>query len=249
MSKSMHDGIAAGAVFGRLTILACDTPQAGYCLCKCACGNTSHPTKANLSRGLSKSCGHCGRNHYTRLPDQRSLAVATTNRHVFYIDAEDEQRTRQHIWYCGTSQAGYAAVYNRHGVLLSRHLTHPAKGMEVDHIDLDPLNNRRCNLRICTHQQNQCNQPLQANNTSGVSGVSFYPPRGKYRARVKASQLDIHLGYFSSFEEAVQARNEGIKLMFGEYARINDASEPPGWIKQQVYEKCSRFREKAAVSF
>ncbi len=44
------------------------------------------------------------------------------------------------------------------------------KGYEVDHISLDTLDNRMCNLRIVTHQQNQCNQPLQRNNTSGVSG-------------------------------------------------------------------------------
>jgi hypothetical protein len=117
----------------------------------------------------------------------------------------------------------------------------------VDYIDLNPLNNCRSNLRVCTHQQNQCNQPEQDNNTSGVAGVSYYPPRGKYRARIKASQHDIHLGYFISFLEAVQARNEAVKLMFGEYGRTQDVPEPPEWIKKSVYDKCSRHFDKAAI--
>ena len=56
------------------------------------------------------------------------------------------------------------------------------------------------------------NQPIQKNNTSGVSGVSWYAPRGKFRARIKISQREIHLGYYGTFEEAVQARNVGMEL-------------------------------------
>ena len=117
------------------------------------------------------------------------------------------------------------------------------RAYEVDHISLDTLDNRKSNLRICTHQQNQCNQPLQCNNTSGVSGVSFYAPRGKYRARIKIGQHDIHLGYYSSFAEAVQARNVGMECMFGEYGRYNDAAPEPAWIRTKATEQCRRFAE------
>ena len=90
---------------------------------------------------------------------------------------------------------------------------------------------------------NQCNQPLQCNNTSGVSGVSFYAPRGKYRARIKIGQHDIHPGYYSSFAEAVQARNVGMECMFGEYGRYNDAAPEPAWIRTKATEQCRRFAE------
>jgi len=112
---------------------------------------------------------------------------------------------------------------------------------EIDHIDLDRLNNRRNNLRLVSHQQNQCNQPIQKNNTSGVSGVSYYKPREKYRARIKINQHDIHLGYFATFLEAVQARNIGMQCMFGEYGFYNDIPSGPDWIKQKVINICSRF--------
>lgn len=141
-------------------------------------------------------------------------------------------------------------ITTRDGVYLHRYIFPdvPA-GYEVDHISLDTLDNRKCNLRICTHQQNQCNQPLQRNNTSGVSGVSFYPPRNKYRARIKASQHDIHLGYYLTFGEAVQARNVGMRCMFGDYGRYNDVADAPEWIRKQVIPisirpLCARIAER-----
>ena len=107
--------------------------------------------------------------------------------------------------------------------------------------NLNTFDNRRCNIRYCTHQQNQMNQPIQKNNTSGVSGVSWYAPRGKFRARIKISQREIHLGYYGTFEEAVQARNVGMGCMFGEYGRYNDVPPVPKWIKESVIKKCKRF--------
>ena len=78
---------------------------------------------------------------------------------------------------------------------------------------------------------------------SGVSGVSYYPPRKKYRARIKISQLDIHLGYYDTFQEAVQARDVGMECMFGEYGRYNNVPAAPIWIRSKVIEKCKRFAE------
>jgi hypothetical protein len=134
-------------------------------------------------------------------------------------------------------------ITNRFGKKLHDYLVDCPKGLEVDHINLNTLDNRMCNLRIVTHQQNQCNQPVQKNNTSGVSGVSYYPPRKKYRARIKIGQHEIHLGYYEAFEQAVQARNVGMECMFGEYGRYNDVPDAPDWLRRNVTEKCSRFAE------
>ena len=168
----------------------------------------------------------------------------------FVFDSVDYERIKSRIWYsCKNHKMNSIYIADKNGNTLHRFILNADKGYEVDHIDLDTLNNRRNNLRVCTHQQNQCNQPLQQNNKSGVSGVSYYKARQKYRARIKISQQDVHLGYYSSFLEAIQARNEGIKLMFGEYGRINEVPPAPVWIKNQVYNICSRFSDKAAVSF
>ena len=173
----------------------------------------------------------------------------------FLFDTEDFNKIKDINWYrnLNSDEARRLYITNCNGTYLHRYIIPDApKGYEVDHISLDTLDNRKCNLRICTHQQNQCNQPLQVNNTSGVSGVSFYAPRGKFRARIKSSQHDIHLGYYRTFEEAVQARNVGIECMFGEYGRYNDVPEAPDWIRKQVTEKCMRFADFAvcgAVGF
>jgi hypothetical protein len=112
---------------------------------------------------------------------------------------------------------------------------------EIDHIDLNRFNNRRGNLRLCTHRQNQCNHGLQANNSSGAAGVRFYKPRNKYAARIKHYGQEIHLGYYSDKVQAMQARNVAMQFLFNEFARLNDVPEAPDTIKTFVLEKCKPF--------
>ncbi len=191
------------------------------------------------------------KNNYRLLKNGKTMVGSLAGGLEFTFDRVDFNMLKNKMWYPNKLNGPQGTIYviDCRGIQLQRFLLNPPKGFEVDHIDLNPLNNCRNNLRICTHQQNQCNQPLQTNNTSGVSGVSYYPPRSKYRARIKAYQHDIHLGYFDGFIEAVQARNEGIKLMFGKYGRLNDVPEAPQWIKEKVYEKCSRHPDKMAFLF
>lgn len=50
---------------------------------------------------------------------------------------------------------------------------------------------------------------LHVNNSSGVKGVQFMPQRGKWRAYIGFQGKQISLGYFDSFDDAVQARKAG----------------------------------------
>jgi hypothetical protein len=183
------------------------------------------------------------------LDDEKTMAGTLSTGVEFTFDKSDFEIVKNKTWYPSAWKMKPDMVYvaDKKGIRLHKYLLNPPKNFEVDHIDLNTLNNCRSNLRICTHQQNQCNQDLQKNNTSGVAGVSYYPPRKKHRARIKISQTEVHLGYFINKTEAIQARNEAVKLMFGEYGRLYDAPEAPNWIKQNVYDKCSRFFYKAAV--
>lgn len=163
---------------------------------------------------------------------------------TFTFDAEDFERIRDTTWYrCNSGNY----IGDRSGYCIHRRIMNAPVGYEVDHINHDPLDNRKSNLRICTHRENQYNQPLQRNNTSGASGVSYYPPRRKYRARIKYDQQEIHLGYFTSFLEAVQARNEAMRCLFGEYGVYNDVPDAPINIKTIIWDKCSRFVENPAA--
>ena len=181
--------------------------------------------------------------NYTYSSDGHSVYGLIPDGTRFCIDADMLEKVRDVSFY--RCRQGYVNEYlmDSKGVKLHDYLFPHKDGLEVDHINLDTFDNRRCNIRYCTHQQNQINQPVQKNNTSGVSGVSWYGPRNKYRARIKVSQQEIHLGYYGTFIEAVQARNVGMECMFGEYGRYNDVPPAPIRIRNNVIERCRRFAD------
>lgn len=77
------------------------------------------------------------------------------------------------------------------------------KGYDVDHINGNGLDNRRKNLRFCTHQENCLNRTrLNKKNTSGFSGVSWNKRLKKWQAYC----MKKHLGYFALKREATKAR-------------------------------------------
>lgn len=91
--------------------------------------------------------------------------------------------------------------------------------MEVDHIGGTGTewDNRKCNLRIVTHGQNNMNKTLQSNNKSGHRGVHWSEERQKWVAQIKVNNKNIPLGRYKTFEEAVKAREEAEEKYFGEY--------------------------------
>lgn len=93
------------------------------------------------------------------------------------------------------------------------------KGLQVDHIDGDKLDNRRSNLRPATNQQNQANVGPQSNNTSGYKGVHFHKSSGKYVARIGVSYKRIQLGSYATAEEASKAYQDASLKYFGEFAK------------------------------
>ena len=101
---------------------------------------------------------------------------------------------------------------NSNSRLLHRYILNPPNGMTIDHINRNPLDNRKCNLRICTQFINNQNQ---SHNTSGKVGVSYCKKDYKYKAYIKVNGKQINLGYYKNFDDAVKARIEGEKKYFG----------------------------------
>ena len=83
------------------------------------------------------------------------------------------------------------------------------------------MDNRRCNLRICTHQQNAFNQKRRSTNTSGFIGVSPVKDAPFYEAYIHLHGRKHHLGTFSDPKQAARTRDAVARLVFGEYARLN----------------------------
>ena len=101
----------------------------------------------------------------------------------FLFDEIDLPLIRAHTWHLG--KRGYPATHiGGRTVVLHRLLFPDAQEYEIDHINGDKLDNRRRNLRLCTHQQNAFNQKRRRTNTSGYIGVSYARGRGCFEAYI-----------------------------------------------------------------
>jgi hypothetical protein len=87
-----------------------------------------------------------------------------------------------------------------------------------DHIDRNPLNNRRNNLRFATLQDNNRNRNVFKNNTSGIMGVNWDKNKSKWRSRIYFDKKRLELGFFANKEEAIYARIRAEKEYYGEFA-------------------------------
>lgn len=76
----------------------------------------------------------------------------------------------------------------------------------IDHINGNTSDNRICNLRNVSKVQNSRNRRVSRNNVSGFTGVCFSTLSQKWHAYAYQLGKNIHLGFFESKEEAVQAR-------------------------------------------
>ena len=93
-------------------------------------------------------------------------------------------------------------------------------GMYVDHINMNPLDNRRENLRVCTNQQNQYNTTKYSNNKSGFKGVSFNKERQKFEAQIRIDGKQKIIGYFDTAEKAHEKYKEYALKHHGDFARF-----------------------------
>lgn len=130
------------------------------------------------------------------------------------IDINDLElvKSMPFTWYVkqGGNRGGLyvaANIYDESGkrttVRLHQWIMNPSKGMVVDHINHDTLDNRRENLRVVTTSQNQLNRGKgNKGNRTKIQGVSFRKDIQKYRVRVYKDRRLIYSKHFNSLEEA-----------------------------------------------
>lgn len=143
------------------------------------------------------------------------------------VDAADYEFLRKWNWYAHYCPRGQCFVARRRegkrGPLLSMHreLLRPPDGIEIDHKNHDTLDNRRCNLRFATGQQNLLNRRAHKDNRSGFKGVCWSSEKGKWKAEIQSQKVRKHIGYFETPEDAARAYDRHATVLHGEFAFLN----------------------------
>jgi hypothetical protein len=139
---------------------------------------------------------------------------------VVSVDEEDAHLLSERKWYVdgkgyvvrGVKKRGVVRVF-----LFHREILGAEAGMSVDHIDGDPSNNQKANLRVCTHAENMRNRKKHRNNKSGFKGVCR--SRDRWRAQINVNGTRIALGTFANIEDAAAAYVQAAPRYHGEFAR------------------------------
>ena len=169
------------------------------------------------------------------MSEVRELIIESKTHGKFIVlyDAEDEDKVAAHTWHVMSNSHGAFYVTTnvphpdggwyirangkrerrRDALLLHQLIAGTPKGMETDHINGNRLDNRKSNLRVCTHAENQRNKGSQRNNASGFKGV-YYKKRHKnmineyskpWVAQISYFSRPMHLGVYKTPEEAAEA--------------------------------------------
>lgn len=156
--------------------------------------------------------------------DQSYRLIPLTQGQSALVDTTDYEFLMQWNWSAlwePDSQTFYAIRGARPQIRMHRGIVRCDITREIDHINHNGLDNRRENLRVCSHAQNKRNSRKQRDNTSGYKGVSFYKKNSRWMAYITFNGNRIHLGYFSTDIEAARAYDTAALKHFGLFAYLN----------------------------
>lgn len=128
-------------------------------------------------------------------------------------------KAKNGLYYARSSVYGDGKHYQE---LLHRIIVGALPNEQVDHIDGNPLNNKRNNLRICNQSQNMMNITRNVEKTSKHKGV--WRDGNRWCSKIQKEKKVIWLGSFSSETEAALAYNEAARKYHGEFAVLNEVS-------------------------
>lgn len=154
--------------------------------------------------------------------------IQLTGGYKTVVDDDDYEKFSKYRWYyqkIGKVVYARGQDKDKKFFYLHRSIMRNPKGVNVDHINRNGLDNRKSNLRIATKSQNGCNRGPDSDNTTGYKGVIFH--KGKWRKKRFIAQITkdkkIHrIGYFLTAKEAAIAWNKAAIKYHGEFAYQNN---------------------------
>ena len=104
---------------------------------------------------------------------------------------------------------------------MHRMIMQAPKGVEVDHINGNGLDNRRENLRLATRHENCRNARKQQGCSSRYRGVSWYKTKQRWESRLNFNGRLYHLGYHDDEEDAARIYDNKARELFGDFVTVN----------------------------
>jgi hypothetical protein len=142
-----------------------------------------------------------------------------------FVSPIDYKHLSQFNW--NKNNKGYVNAYiNGKTWLLHRYICEIRKkcditGKIVDHINNNPLDNTRRNLRCTNFYGNNINRTKNDNKTSKYVGVYWNIEKQKWKAAITVNGEKIFIGYYSDQKSAALARDKVAKKSFGKYGMLN----------------------------
>ena len=152
-----------------------------------------------------------------------TISVILDKKNFAIVDKKSYDKLSNYRWYAISGHGGtkYAVAYMTIGgyqkvFYMHRLCAGCKKGLDVDHIDRDGLNNRTCNLRTCTRSENLHNGKIKCTNTSGHKGV--FKKRGRWMCQLSQGG-SIYSKSFPTKEEAIIEYEAKAKQIHGPFYR------------------------------
>ena len=137
------------------------------------------------------------------------------------VDDEDYEKLIQFRWCLSTGYAITGRTKTWKGsALMHRFILDCPKDQMLDHRNMNRLDNRKKNLRICTRQENGRNCKVSKSNTSGFKGVCWNSRDNLWVARVGNNYRNVFVGSFKRKEDAIKAHAKKCKELHKEFARL-----------------------------
>ena len=211
------------------------------CVCECGSDKTVVIDGNSLRHGLTQSCGCLKRektieankkyNKYN-LDGEYGIGWSSNTNREFYFDLEDYEKIKDYCWCEIVTNTGFHRLTaNVNGVTTAMHILLGFKG--CDHEDRNELNNRKSNLRECTHIENMRNSSLYKNNTSGVTGVHWCNKDKRWVASIAVDKKLKRIGGFINKEDAIKARLKAEFKYFKDFAPQKHLFQTYGVIEEE----------------
>lgn len=242
-----------GKTFGIWEVISyagVNNKQSRVCNCRCLrCGRISQRTKYQILNCNRRKCGNCSPNfRFVVAGDTATGTLPSGDR--FLIDTEDMDRVSNYYWYKKPDQNYVIADIKREGKLLKRLRLHrfllglDDETLVVDHVNRNPMDCRKSNMRIATQPQNCLNRSMRRDNKSGFIGVS--KSRNLFDAALQLCKTTISLGSSKDAVECAQMYNIAAGILFKQFAgQLNNVPSPSVELVERVAERCRPYLKLA----